>query len=182
MYTIPNDAILVTAEVVQVWPSIPHESRLKAIKETLDKRKKKRISAENLLLKLTFVLKNNHFEFNGQVKQQSSWIAIGCIFMENKPYVCILTENIETGFLMTQKYQPLVWHQHIDVIFFIWSHIELDWSNFLKNLTTTIPNLNWATNSHVFLTESFLNIYMWNLLTVINISIMPHRTTNILID
>ena len=52
MYTILNDAILVTAEVVHFDPSIPHESGLKAIKEALDKRKKKPISAENLLLNL----------------------------------------------------------------------------------------------------------------------------------
>ena len=75
MYT--NDAFLVTAEVVRLDPSIPHESELKAIKEALDKREKKSISAEDLLLKLDFVWKNNHFEFNGQVKQQTSGTAIG---------------------------------------------------------------------------------------------------------
>ena len=38
---IPIDAILVTADVVDLYQSIPNESGLKAIKETLDKGKRK---------------------------------------------------------------------------------------------------------------------------------------------
>ena len=36
--SVPEDAILVTADVVGLYPSIPHEVGLKALREVLDKR------------------------------------------------------------------------------------------------------------------------------------------------
>ena len=38
---IPEDSLLVTADVVGLYPSIPREAGLKAPKETLDKKEKK---------------------------------------------------------------------------------------------------------------------------------------------
>ena len=38
---IPNDALLVTADVVRLYPSIPHEAGLQALKEVLESRKHK---------------------------------------------------------------------------------------------------------------------------------------------
>ena len=38
---IPSNAILVTVEVVGLYPSIPHDSGLKVLKNNLDKRKTK---------------------------------------------------------------------------------------------------------------------------------------------
>ena len=46
---VPNDALVVTADVVGLWPSIPHEAVLSALREALDKRTSKRISADNLI-------------------------------------------------------------------------------------------------------------------------------------
>ena len=40
---VPNDALLVTADVVGLYPNIPHETGLSALKETLDKRTLKEI-------------------------------------------------------------------------------------------------------------------------------------------
>ena len=39
---IPDNAILITADVVGLHPSIPHNIRLRALKETLDKREQKK--------------------------------------------------------------------------------------------------------------------------------------------
>ena len=77
---IPQDALLVTADVVGLYPSIPHEAGLKALKEALDKRENRNIATNDLVRMAEFVLKNNYFEFNGQVKQQISGTAIGTKF------------------------------------------------------------------------------------------------------
>ena len=45
---IPNDALLVTADVVGLYRSIPHEAGLSALREALDKRTRKEIPTENL--------------------------------------------------------------------------------------------------------------------------------------
>ena len=46
---IPDNAILITADVVCLYPSIPHSVGLRALKETLDKREQKKIPTKDLL-------------------------------------------------------------------------------------------------------------------------------------
>ena len=75
MKNIPDNAILVTADVVELYPSMPHEAELRAFKEVLDRREEKKISTEDLVKMAEFVLKNKYFEFNGQVKHQISGTA-----------------------------------------------------------------------------------------------------------
>ena len=73
-------AILVTADVVGLYPNIPHEAGLKALKEALDKRKNRNIPTNDFIRMTGFVLKHNYFEFTDQVKQQISGTAIGTKF------------------------------------------------------------------------------------------------------
>ena len=75
--SIPENAILVTADVVGLYPSIPHEVGLRALRNALDKRDEKTISTEELLQMAEFVLKNNYFEFGNKIKQQITGTAIG---------------------------------------------------------------------------------------------------------
>ena len=49
---------------------------LKALKQALDKREQKKNPTEDLLNMAEFVLKSNFFEFNGNIKQQTSGTAI----------------------------------------------------------------------------------------------------------
>ena len=79
-----------------------------------------------------FVLRNNYFDFNGQIKQQISTISIGTKFAP--PYACLFIDNIETAFLETQELQLSAWFRYIDNIFFIWTHGEQDPQTFLHNL------------------------------------------------
>ena len=52
---IPQDALLVTADVVGLYPSIPHEAGLKALKEALDKRENRNIATNDLIRMAEFV-------------------------------------------------------------------------------------------------------------------------------
>ena len=65
----PEGAILVTVDVIGLYPSIPHKSGLKALRKALDNRENKQIPTENLLKMAEFVFKNNYFGFNGKVKK-----------------------------------------------------------------------------------------------------------------
>ena len=58
--SIPKTAILITADVVGLYPSIPHEAGLKALREVLDKREQHTIPTSELIRKADFVLKNNY--------------------------------------------------------------------------------------------------------------------------
>ena len=140
--SIPGGALLVTADVVGLYPSIPHDLGLKALKEELEKRESKSIATDDLLKMAKFVLENNYFEFNGEVKQQISGTAIGTKFAP--PYACIFMDQVENEFLETQERKPLVWFRYIDDIFFIWTHGRESLQTFIDDLNTFHPNLKFT--------------------------------------
>ena len=117
IHGIPENAILVTADVVGLYPSIPHQAGLEALREALDKRKTHKVPTGKLVKMAEFVLKNNYFQFSDKVYQQISGTAIGTKFAP--PYACIFMDQVESKFLQTQKFQPLVCFRYIDDIFFI---------------------------------------------------------------
>ena len=53
---IPNNAILASADVVGLYPSVPHNVGLRAFQEALDKREQKQIPTEKLVQMEEFVL------------------------------------------------------------------------------------------------------------------------------
>ena len=67
-----DNAILVTVATVALYPSIPHNVELRALKEALGKLKQNKIPTEDLVQMAEFVLKNIFFEFDNQIKQQIS--------------------------------------------------------------------------------------------------------------
>ena len=143
---IPDNAILVTGDVVGLYPSIPHEAGLRALRETLDKQDKKCIPTEDLVKMAEFVLKNNFFEFNCKIKQRVLGTAIDTKFAP--PYACLFMDKFETSFLETQQLQPLVWFRYIDDIFFIWTHGEEELKFFLKSLNEFDPWIKFTYESN----------------------------------
>ena len=128
-----------------LYPSISLEAGLKALREVLYKREQRTINTIELLRMADFVLKNNYFEFNEQIKQQISGTAIGTKFAP--PYACLFMDKIETAFLETQELQPLAWFRYIDDICFIWTHGE-------QELQTTLRSLNEFHTDIKFIYES----------------------------
>ena len=124
-------------DVAGLYPSIPHEAGLKALREVLDNREEHTVPTSKLTKMTDFVLKNNYFEFNKQIKQKISGTAIGTKFAP--PYACLFMDTIETTFLQTQELQPLVWFRYIDDIFFMWTDIEQEIQTFLHSLNSSIP-------------------------------------------
>ena len=70
----PDGANLVTADVVGLYLSIPHELGLKALEEAPPpkKRDSTEISTSDLVKMAKFALQDSYFEFNGETKQQIS--------------------------------------------------------------------------------------------------------------
>ena len=97
---------MVKADVVALYSSVPHDVGLEALRRMLDIQVNKKIGTEDLTKMAEFVLKNNYFEFSGEVKKQLSWTAISIKFAH--PYACIFMNQVETEFLESQVYKPLV--------------------------------------------------------------------------
>ena len=60
---------MVKTDVVGLYPIIPHDAGLEALRKALDNGENKKISTDNLTKMGEFVLKNNCFECNGKVKK-----------------------------------------------------------------------------------------------------------------
>ena len=139
---IPQDAIMVTADVVGLYTSIPHDAGLEALRKAFDNRENKKISTDDFTKMTEFVLKNNYFEFNGKVKTQIWRTAIGTKFAP--PYAFIFMDQVETEFLKTQEHKPLVCFRYIDDVFFIWTQGKEMHSLFLEDLNTFHPNIKFS--------------------------------------
>ena len=91
-----------------------------------------------------FVLKNNFFEFNNQIKQQISGTAIGAKCAPT--YARIFMDKMEGEFLKTQRDKPFWWVRYIDDIFFIWTHGQEKLKVFLEDLNKFHPNLKFKSD------------------------------------
>ena len=139
---IPENAFLVTADVVGLYPSIPHDEGLEVLRKQLNAFNNKSIPTKDLVKMAEFVLKNNYFEFNSSFKHQISGTAIGTKFAP--PYACIFMDYIEREFLKSEQIQPWIWFRYIDDIFFIWTASEKELDEFLNRLNSFHPNLRFT--------------------------------------
>ena len=139
--SVPQNALLVTVDVVGLYPSIPHQDGLDALSIKLEQWEDKEIPTEDLLKLAQFFLKNNYFEFNSKVKQQVSGTVIGTKFAPS--YACTFMERMETEFLERKRLKPWVWLKSLTI------YICLDsWKDkldqFFERLNSFPPNLKFS--------------------------------------
>ena len=111
---LPDDVILCTIDVVGLYPNIPHDEGLIAMRKALDLRKDKRISTESLIELAECVLKNNIFEHNLSFYKQLRGTAIGTKMAP--PYAIIFLGDLEERFFSDCDISSLVWWRYIDDI------------------------------------------------------------------
>ena len=106
--SVPENATLVSVDVVVLYPNILHQAGLKALKEALKKRDIKKIPTEHLVKMAEFVLNNNIFEFNSKAYQQKSGTAIGTKFVFTPgPIVSCRNARKISSYLVRAKLYPL---------------------------------------------------------------------------
>ena len=82
---LPDDIILCTVDVVGLYPNIPHEEGLSALRKQLDLRQEKDVTTSTLVELAEVVLKNNIFTFKEKTLKQKWGTAIGTKFA--RPYI-----------------------------------------------------------------------------------------------
>ena len=117
---VPPNAIIVTADAVGLYPSIPHDAGLKVYYEKLEERNDKSDPTTDLVNMAGFVLNNNYFEFDSCI--QISDTAIRTKFAPS--YAYIFLDKVESPFLKSKNTKLWVWIRYIDHIFFIWTETE----------------------------------------------------------
>ena len=142
---LPEDAIFCTIDVVGLYPNIPHEDGLKAMKEALDKREDQSVSTETIMELGELVLKNNYFEHNSKIYKQKRGTAIGTKFAP--PYAILFMGDFEVKALEGATLKPWVWWRYIDDVFLIWEHGEDSLDKFIDYLNSIHPTIKFTKKS-----------------------------------
>ena len=125
-----------------LYPNIPHEEGLIAIRKALDTRKDKTISTDSLIGLAECVLKNNIFEHGKSVFKQLKGTAIGTKM--GPPYAIIFMDSPEEDILSNSLLNPLVWWRYIDDIFMVREHGEEELKKFLETLNCYHPTIKFT--------------------------------------
>ena len=125
---LPYYIILCTVDVVGLYPNIPHEVGLSALRKRLDLRQEKDVTTSTLVELAEVVLKNNIFTFKEKTLKQKRGTAIGTKFAP--PYSILFIAELEEEFLREIE----LWWRYIDDIFFLWKHGEEKLKGFIEHL------------------------------------------------
>ena len=130
--SIPQDALLLTIDVSNLYLNIPQDEGTAACIKALQETNNLPIPKHHLEQLFDFVLKENVFSFNDKVFKQIQGTAMGTKMAPS--YANIFMHEIEQGFLQTQTIKPLVWKRYIDDIFVIWTANQTQLDDFLLKL------------------------------------------------
>ena len=156
---VPDDAILVTIDVISLYPSIPQTECLDTIYNEMCKHPHLLAFDPRLIIRLLHTNINyNYFTFADLTFQQTKGTAMGAAF---SPTIAnIYMSTILRDFLRTQTTQPLIITRYIDDILMIWTDTTEELNNFLTNLNSFHNNLNF-THEHSYLTIDFLDLTIY---------------------
>ena len=115
---LPEGAILVTADVVGLYPHIPHEEGLSAMRDALRTATTPSVPTEDLVDLARLVLTSNNLTFNGKHYVQILGTAIGTKMAPS--YANIFMGKLESDLLERSPDKPHIWLRFIDDIFMIW--------------------------------------------------------------
>ena len=139
---LPDDVILCTIDVVGLYPNIPHDEGLIAMRKALDLRKDQRTLTESLIELAECVLKNNIFEHNLSFYKQLRRAAIDTKIAPL--YAIIFLGDLEERFFSDCDISSLVWWWYIDDDFMLWQHGEKDLKKFLDILNSYHPTMKFT--------------------------------------
>lgn len=156
---IPDDSILVTIDVTNLYPSIPQTECLDTVHTEMHKHPDLLIFDPNLITHLLHTNINyNYFTFTDYTFQQINGTAMGAPF---SPTIAnIFMSKLINNFLKTQHIQPLLLKRYIDDIFLIWTDTVDNLLTFLTALNAFHPNINF-THQYSLLTVDFLDLTIY---------------------
>ena len=135
-------AILVTTDMVGIYPNISHIEGLEVLRKQYCKFLYKKVptedikTAENVFKKVFLSLISN---FPNKYVEP-----LWALNLLPPPYNCNFMEFIETEFLKTQSKKLWVWKRFIGDVFFIWTDSEKSLEKCSKELNCFHPNIKFT--------------------------------------
>ena len=118
----PVDAIIASVDVVNLYPSTPHQDGLSALSKFLVQQGMPKPEVSDVYALAQFLLTGNYFTFDSDRFLQISGTAIGTRMAPT--YAIIFMHILETQMLKEVPYRPFIWLRFIDDIFMVWCHGE----------------------------------------------------------
>ena len=157
--TVPDDAILVTVDVTNIYPSIPQSECSSIMHAEMHNKSHLFTFDPNIITRLLHNnINHNYFRFGQHTFQQIKGTAMGAAF---SPTIAnIFMSSIIRSFLLTQPIQPHTVARYIDDIFIIWTDTTDTLMSFLNYLNHFHPSL---TFTHEYSTASinFLDLTIY---------------------
>ena len=140
IYSYTVGEILVTTDMVGIYPNISHIEGLEVLRKHYHKFLHKKVPTEDIIEMAENVLKKVFLSLisNFSNKYVEPLLVLNLL---PSPYDCIFMDFIETEFLKTQSIKLSVWKRFIDDIFFIWTDIEKNLEKCLKELNRFYANI-----------------------------------------
>ena len=139
---VPDDSILVTFDVVGLYPHIPHDEGIDTMRKFLNEREDRTVSTENLCKLAKIILKHNYFELGEKIFHQLLGTAIGTKFAP--PYANIFMAGLEEQLFREYDITPLVWLRYLDDIFCVWTEGEQKLKEFFEFLNNIHPTIKFT--------------------------------------
>ena len=103
---LPDDIMLCTMDVVGLYPNIPHEEGLSALRKRLETQKETYVSTDTIIDLAEVVLNNKIFTFGKKTLKQKRGTAIGTKFVP--PYSILFMTELEE-IIKESEYKPYLW-------------------------------------------------------------------------
>ncbi len=146
--TPPPNCLLVTLDVISLYPSIPILDGLRACAAQLMSHRPAGSLPRNssLIRLLKLVLEKNNFEFNGQQYVQIAGTAMGTRVAPS--FANLFMGHFEEKYVYTYRLQPWCWFRFIDDIKFLWPNGREELDRFIHYLNheTEYPTIKFTAN------------------------------------
>ena len=139
---LPESSILVSFDVVGLYPYIRHEEGIETMAEYLETRDDKTISTKSLCDLASIVLKENYFELSSKIYHQKLGTAIGTKFAP--PYANLFMAGLEKRIFENSGYHPYLWLIFLDNIICIWTDDIEKLQEFFELLNAFHPTIKFT--------------------------------------
>ena len=137
-FSLPDDALLFSLDVVSLYTNIPHEEGISCCGRAFLRFPDPRRPDLTLLSMLRVILTSNDFVFNGERFLQTHGTAMGCAF--GASYASIFLSEWEDRALLLEKV-PSLWLRYIDDILGVWPFSEQELLMFVETLNSFNPHI-----------------------------------------
>ena len=141
--------IIVTMDVIGLYPSIPIEDGIRATVEKLkghaDNIDTAGVSIEDIEALLRLVLRNNYFKFGDTIYRQTKGVAMGNHLAP--PLAIIFMDSLEQTMLQTAQVKPASYDRYVDDCLLVWTHGEGDLINFINHCNQQHPDIRFTWES-----------------------------------